>query len=154
MNSVKTNKGFSIIEIMIVLGIFSLIMGTGLFISTNSFENHYFISEEKLTASLLRAARSRALNNFNQSPHGLLISNNEFILFEGNNFNPENNDNENFPRNKSVEITSDFENENDETIVVFENLTGRASPDEGSIFLKNKTSSSTIRIFYEGRIEY
>ena len=152
--SKEDNKGFSIIEIVVVLGIISLLLVAGLFISADSFESYYFISEEKLVSSLLRTARSRAVNNLSGTSHGLFIGESEFVLFQGESFDYKSSTNEPFLRNKAVEISSDFEDEDRQSFVIFQNLTGRLISNEGTIYLTALRHSSTVEIESEGRINW
>src|SRR3989344_2972361 len=119
-------KGLTIIELLVVIGIFTIFLSGGLFLNTNSFRSYYFDAEEKMLVSLIRAARSRALGNINHVPHGVFVSAQSFILFQ---------------------VESTLSN----GAVVFENLSGIPNQ-TGEIRIFDGIRESIISVESEGRI--
>lgn len=77
------NKGLTLIEILVVIGIIILIFGAGSFINFSSY-NHTLINTEQSTlVSVLSKARSEAMNNVNHIQHGVHIDTDTYTLFEG-----------------------------------------------------------------------
>lgn len=138
-------KGFTLIELLVVMGIFTLFLSGGLFLSISSFNGYYFRAEEDLIGNLLRGARSRAISNINHTSHGVFISDQYFILFQGGNYEENSPTNEDFPRNKSIQVDSTLPNQT----IVFENLSGSPSQ-TGEIRLFDEQRESVITINPEG----
>jgi len=65
------NRGFTLIEIIISLGILGLIASLGLLISIDFLRGRSAHSEQETVVSLLERARSESLNNINQVRHGV-----------------------------------------------------------------------------------
>src|SRR3989344_3438743 len=140
-------KVLTIIELLVVIGIFTIFLSGGLFLNTNSFRSYYFDAEEKMLVSLIRAARSRALGNINHVPHGVFVSAQSFILFQGESYEENSPTNEDFPRNKSIQVESTLSN----GAVVFENLSGIPNQ-TGEIRIFDGIRESIISVESEGRI--
>src|SRR3989344_6051803 len=118
----RINKaGLTIIELLVVIGIFAIFLSGGLFLNIDSFKSYYFYAEEKMINSLLRVARNRAVSNINHVSHGLFISDNDLVLFRGENYDENSPFNEDFRRNESVQVENGFANQS----VIFENLSGK-----------------------------
>ena len=141
-------KGFTLIEILVVMGIFTIFLSGGLFLNTNSFRSYYFDAEEKMLVSLIRAARSRAISNINHTSHGVFVSAQSFVLFQGESYEGNSPTDEDFPRNKSIQIENTFT----KSTIIFENLTG--NPGQiGEIRIFDGQRESVIKIELEGRID-
>lgn len=141
-----SRRGFTLIEVLIVLSLFIFISSVGLFLSFDSLASQRFFSEQKILVSLLKVARNRAFNNVNQNSHGIFISEDYFIVFEGESFDPDSDTNEIFPRNSNLQI----EPQNSE--IVFENLSSRSSAEQ--IILTDQIRTVEIEIEKEGQIKY
>ena len=83
-NSGKLVRGFTLIEIIISIGILALIASLGLFISMDFFRNSSSRSENNIIVSLLEKARGQSLNNIDQIRHGVHFQTSplKYILFE------------------------------------------------------------------------
>src|SRR5437870_6082014 len=88
MISKNKNRGMTLIEIMVAIAILGIILSLGLIISFDSYRGYSFRSESSVVVSILERARSRALNNFYQSPHGVCYdsTNKNYVLFRGSSF--------------------------------------------------------------------
>jgi Tfp pilus assembly protein FimT len=80
-------KGFTLIEVFIVTGIISLILGLSAFIDLNSYRGDSFRSERGKLVTILQTARSESMNNINQHPHGVVIGPldhpNSYVSYDG-----------------------------------------------------------------------
>lgn len=143
---IRNQRGLTIIELLVVLGIFTIILSGGLFLSTDSFRSYYFDAEEKMLVSLIRGARSKAISNINYVSHGVFVSEQSFVLFQGESYEENSGTNEDFPRNKSIQIENTFTNDT----IVFENLTGKPRQ-TGEIRIFDGQRESVVKIELEGR---
>ena len=114
-------RGFTLIEILVVLGILAVIAGSGLAFTLDSYRGYLFRSEYTTVTHMLAKARSRAINNFNESAHGLKILGDQYVLFVGGDYATSDSDlQEIFPRNTALSVAGEDE-------IVFEQLTGNAN---------------------------
>lgn len=142
----QTNAGFTLIEILIVTAIVVILFGMGLFISFDFYRSFLSNSERDLLVGVLEKARNRAMNNINQSPHGVHIASSSYILFQGSVYAPASPSNEPITSNTAITKTGI-------TDVVFSQLSG--DPDTtGSITLQSSARTDVININDEGTIEW
>jgi len=114
----QKSGGFTLIEILVVIGILTLFAGIGLMFSFDSFRGYLTRSEQVMIVHMLAKARNRAMNNFDESAHGLKIEPGSLTLFAGSSFDVSDpHSRESFPRNKTLVLTGAEE-------IVFEQLTG------------------------------
>ena len=86
IQSVKSGAGFSLLEILIVLALFTVLGGMALVVSMDAYRSYAFSSEQDLLVSLLQKARSQSQNNIDQSAHGLSLAAGAYTLFEGSDY--------------------------------------------------------------------
>lgn len=151
--SLPAQTGFTLIEILVVVGMTVMIMSFGLFFDLDSFRQHSFQADRDTLISLLQHARSRAVSNIcygatciDGKPHGVRIENEQYIVFQGSSY---------ALRDQAFDTIL----EANEGIghsgleeVVFSQLTGEAT--SGDIILSDSmtTRTSTISISTEGQI--
>ncbi len=138
--------GFTLVEIIVVLGMVALIASVGIVMNLDAYRNYIFSTERDTLVAILQKARSRALNNMYQSPHGVHIEDSTYTLFRGASFNSGASTNETVFANSAVAKTGI----ND---IVFDQLSGNAAP-AGDITLSNSIRSSTISVNNEGKIDW
>ena len=147
LHNISINKGFTLFEVLIVLGLFVVLVSFGLFVSMDFYRGSSFRSERNTVVSILTKARNQSLNNVNEAPHGVFFPAGAYVLFQGPSY---------------ASRTTAF----DETItatptvtrsglseIVFSQLSGNANV-SGSIFMSNGTRTSTVLINYEGRMDW
>jgi prepilin-type N-terminal cleavage/methylation domain-containing protein len=83
-DSIPKHSGFTLIEILISIGILAVVAGLGLFVSFDVYRHSSFISDERILISVLQKARNQSLNNINQVRHGVhfATSPQSFVIFE------------------------------------------------------------------------
>ncbi len=85
-----TDRGFTLIEILVVMGMLAIVGGFGLIVSMDSFRNYSFKDERDVIVSALQKARSQSINNMcfgsncsDGKPHGVKILPGQYVIFQG-----------------------------------------------------------------------
>jgi prepilin-type N-terminal cleavage/methylation domain-containing protein len=83
-------RGFTLIEVVVVMALLGVIVMTGLLVDMQAYRSSGFRSDRELLVTLLARARSQAINNICTAsdctdgvPHGVHIEPGRFVLFEG-----------------------------------------------------------------------
>jgi len=154
------SKGFTLIEILVVVVIIGLILSMGLITSFDSYRGYTFRSERAVLVSTLEKARSHAINNVclgsgctTGKPHGVHIGPSEYVIFQGATYLTRDTAVDNvIARNSAIQITGPSE-------VIFDQLTGDLKPQlfptaeiEITITQDNRISTTTIN--NEGTINW
>lgn len=93
----------TLIEIMVVLGIFVVLISLGAVVDLNAFKSDTLQTEETKVVSLLEKARSRSMANLYQSSHGFCYVSPNYVIFHGRaTCLPVNNTDENIPANVNI----------------------------------------------------
>jgi len=143
----NSSEGFTLIEILISLGIFGFITGLGLFVSLDFYKSYTLNSERILLVSLLVNARNYSITNINESRHGIYLKTDEYVIFQGDSYASRNPIyDESFKVNSLITNTGLTE-------ILFDQLTGQPNV-TGNIMLSNGVKSSIIFIQNEGRITW
>lgn len=149
---VSSTRGFTLIEVLIVLTLITMIAGLSLFFNIDMYRGDSFRAERNILVVALQTARADALNNINQKKHGVAINPDGYagyVVFEGNDFaSSEVNTRKEIPASYGVELDASSPDE-----VVFSQLSGNANFD-GEIILIDplRNASATIAINHEGKI--
>ena len=139
-------KGFTIIELMLVIGISVIIFSIGLPVAFEFHQNYQLQAEGDKFISLLKTTRNSSMVNLNQFPHGVYRDNDNFITFEGNSFAARNqSQDQNFPRAKTISVSGPNE-------VIFSSLSGQTA---SSIFIFNNGAKFfNVYVNQEGQINW
>lgn len=139
--TVYTNKGFTLVEILVVIGLIGMVLTIGSLVNLNMFTRELSYSEVDTLVGVLQNARNRAMNNINAMPHGVHYEdgNASYVIFEGNTYDG---DGIEVPRpmeggevNTNVNITMDGD---EEFNIVFAQLSGEVNgSDTGTILIDN-----------------
>lgn len=156
MSKIHLNKGFTLIEIFVVISILMVIVAVSMFIDINSYRGDAFRSEVNLLGNTLQKARADALNNIDQNMHGVAIrpsGYDGYVIFEGNSYSDPARDtskDENVEASYIVSFSPASPSE-----ITFNQLSGDANFD-GNITLTDpeRNMSSVISINYEGKISW
>lgn len=140
----KNQKGITLIEIMVVIGILVVIISFGVIVDFSSFTSGTLQGEESKVVSLLERARSRAMANMYESVHGICYDQDEnsYILFRdtcGGAFT------ESISANSNMTIT--FPD------IIFEQLTGNIDSEE-TITITDGIKTEDIIINEQGTINW
>lgn len=143
-------KGFTMLEMLVVMGILALVGGFALFVSMETYRGSNFRSDRDLLVATLERARAQAMNNVcvgtctDGKPHGVHIQSDEYVLFQGSAYDVSDSTNSTFASNTNV-------TKNPATLdIVFSQLSGTTSAK--SITLSSGQGTSTISVESSGRI--
>ena len=140
-------NGFTLVEIVIVVAILAVVLGLGYFVGFDFYKNYALHSEKDILISVLRKARSQALNNVGATAHGVYIDDSSYTIFYGNSFvSRDSQYDENIRKAPGISLSGLNE-------VVFAPLTATSTA-SSTIVLNNNRNSFFIDINYEGRINW
>jgi len=149
--SSQGERGFTIIEILVVMAILVGFVGMGLFYTMDAYRGNLFRSESGMVINLLQKARNQSVNNINQIPHGVKFKTDEIVVFHGNSYVEGATENDVFERKAEVSITTTLPGD----LVIFDQLTGNVDPAETwEVTVQFGARSTTIEINNEGRINW
>ena len=123
LSQTQDSKGFTLIELIIVIAI--IVIVAGILVSPFSAfrRNQILKAETENVLSLINKARSQTLASKNDSNYGVYFTATSVVLFPGNTYDPNNQNNEVVDLNEAVTIeTIDLLGSVDE--VVFNRLIG------------------------------
>jgi prepilin-type N-terminal cleavage/methylation domain-containing protein len=149
-------NGFTLIEMMVVIGMTIFILTLGLFLSLDAYRGYQFRSERSVLLSTLERARSLSMSNVFETTHGVCFVEPNYIIFRGATCDASDPDNETIPSSPAISITG-ITTANP---VVFEQLTGRLVPqlspvsNEYAITLIHGSRSEIVSINNEGRMNW
>lgn len=113
----KSGAGFTLMEVIVVIGIMTLVLAAGLAYSFDAYRGYLFRSEYKNVQHIIAQARNRAVNNFYESQHGVEFLADKYVLFIGNTYDEDDDRNEEFPKSQAFSIIG-------VDAIVFEQLSG------------------------------
>lgn len=138
--------GFTLIELVVSIGILIIIFGLGAFVSMDTYRTQAFASEKTTLHTLLQKARSQAQHHVDGKAHGVYVTQSAYILFTGSSYAMRDTAKDiSFPATPSIRESGLSE-------IVFAPLTARvASP--GSMTLTDGVRSATFFVNDEGGID-
>lgn len=138
-------RGFTLFEILISLGILAVIVAAALPSLTNVYFGFQLTPERDNLIGVLRKAQSLAFTNQNQSPYGIYLLENQYVVFKGSSYATRDPAfDEKFAKPSGITISGLSE-------IVFTPLSG--VPDRtGAFDLTNGRQTLSIQINEEGTI--
>ena len=148
----RVNRGFTMVEILVVLTLFSVLAASALFVSMETYRGTSFRSDRDLLIAVFQRARAESMNNIcrgvgcmDGTPHGVkVLTDGTVVLFQGAQYVGDPNTDAVF--HLFAATTSDVAE------VVFAPLSGTTTP--ATIVLSGYDHSSTIIISPNGRISW
>ena len=139
------SRGFSLIEIVLVLSLCSLLAGWALFASFSSIGRTSLAGETETLVLVLQKARANAMSNIDAAPWGVCSTGTTYRLFSGPSYATRLSE-ETLPEQSSA---TDMDCASGG--LVFEQLSGQTHSTTVHIIFADKTKE--ILINHEGRIE-
>lgn len=151
LKTINSQKGFTLIELMVVIGIMSILFGLILFNmfrfqSTNSQQTNVDTLTSDMKAQQFKAMYGATQGGADSSDYGIYFYSDRYVLFKGSVFDPDN------ASNFTVELPDDLEIQNTtftNNTIVFEKLSGDLlgySPGADSLTVKALTINRDIVI--------
>lgn len=147
-DNIPSRAGFTLIEVLIVVGLIGLIATLGVLIGFDSITRSSLGGERDFLVSFIVGARARALANVDESPQGIYIDENSVILFEGSEYNPADPNNRISERNSSILISPN------PTEIVFEQLSANVTSGAGVFTLSSDEKTAEVDVNTVGRVEW
>ena len=147
------SKGFTVLEMLVVMGLLAIVSALGLFMSMDSYRGGSFRNERDTIVTALQTARSQAMNNIclgsgctDGKAHGVHFEIGKYIIFQGNAYSSSDPLNQTIASNDpNVVVTGPAD-------VIFSQLSGQVAA-AGTIAVSDQAGhSSTISINGEGQI--
>ncbi|MFH0890962.1 MAG: GspH/FimT family pseudopilin [Candidatus Liptonbacteria bacterium] len=82
----KRQPGFTLIELLLVVGITIILVGMALPVGLDFYNQYLLVANRDNLVQVLRKARSEAMANINQKPHGVAFLPNQYVLFQGDSY--------------------------------------------------------------------
>lgn len=154
----EEQQGFTLIEIIVVIGMFILLAGLTGLMGLDGYRGYSFRSERDNVVSILQKVRAQAMNNTcsggvcdGGEPHGVYFNGGQFTLFQGQ--TKDDAPSQNQVISSSYPISLSF-NPSGNTSVVFKQLSGDVASPVTITISDNFGHTSDISINGEGRISW
>jgi prepilin-type N-terminal cleavage/methylation domain-containing protein len=147
ISSAKYSRGFTFIELLVVLSLVAFLGAIGSVASLNMISRSSLANERDLLVSLLSTARTQALANIDETAHGVHIDVTSFTVFPGVVFDPSDIKNRSVPRSQALTVTGP-------TDIVFAQLSGNVLSGVGSILLEESGASESVLVNEAGGLEW
>ncbi len=142
----RSSKGFTILETVLVIGIMAIIFSIGVPITFDFYINYELTTERDNLVSIYQQARDSSMSGEGGLAHGVYLTNNGYVLFEGSSYADRLVERDIvFSRNDLIEVIGPTE-------TVFEALSGRTSLE--SFSLTNGEKTFNVEINTEGRVSW
>lgn len=144
---ILTNKqrGFTLVEIIVVMAIFSALAVMAAFFDSTFYRGNSFGTDYDVFVAVVQRVRAKAINNINESKHGVYIDSDKYVLFEGDDYGSAV-ATEEISRNENIAIAGASE-------IVFSQLSGDSNF-SGSVILSDGFRTATMLINDEGQINW
>src|SRR3989344_1363949 len=140
MTPYYNQRGMTLIEILLVVGILGLILAFGMTVNFSAFTTGTLQGEESKIVSALERARSHAMANMNQTTYGVCYNVGNYVIFQG----------DTCPGTGSELISANTNiAEHSGTVYptfVFDQLSGNEITSEDTIIIEDDIKTETITI--------
>lgn len=141
------HHGFTLLEVMMAIGILTIIFGAGLPTSIGLLRNYVLDADRDTLVTLLQRAQNEAFANLNQASHGVEITATSFVGYQGSSYASRDTTKDIvFPRSKLVTTAGDVE-------VNFSAIKAQVAAGK-TITLNNTIKTETVTVNPEGMIDW
>ncbi|HEY4526754.1 MAG TPA: type II secretion system protein [Candidatus Paceibacterota bacterium] len=146
-------RGFTLVEILVATGIVIMLLSAGLVFSMSDYRTSSFNREVQTVVTLLQTARSKAMHNINETPHGVALYPHDhpqaYVLFEGPSYG----------NGIVIDVIGQeyhiIESAESTSEIIFEQLSGSVTtPRDIAFFDEARGASTFISVNAEGRINW
>jgi len=142
----RSFEGFTILEVTLVIGILALIFSIGIPVTFNFYVDYQLVTERDNFIAIYQQARDAAMAGEGGTDHGVYVTNDGYVLFEGESYASRSTDQDlDITRSDLIEITGPTE-------VVFDALSGRTP--SASFSITNGRKIFSVDINTEGNINW
>ena len=141
-------RGFTLLELLLVLAMIALVFAIGGPISTSLFRQNNLQSAAETTAQFLSRAQLRATAVENDSPWGVALQNSQVVLFQGTSFA-----NRDSAWDEVFEFSSSLQNSGLAEII-FAKLSGEPSTTGQIVFTDTSGDSKTLTLNSAGVVDF
>lgn len=150
----KHSSGFTVIEIMLVIIVFSILLGlTALYSQTSQLRND-INSQTQMLASYMRLAQSNAGSGKNNEGSGIHFETNAYTLFEGNSYSSENTENFTIELPSTIQIENIALNESGNDLIFLPPNGETATYGTLNLSAPQIQKTLTITIYSLGNVSY
>ena len=145
-------RGFTMLEIMVVIGMVAIVGGFTLFVSMETFRGTNFYTDRNLLVAALQRARAQSMNNIcigtctDGQPHGVHIQPDAYVVFQGSVYDPVSSINQSFSSSGLISKSSVGD-------IIFSQLSGTTTATSTTIS-DQSGHSSAISISADGQISW
>jgi prepilin-type N-terminal cleavage/methylation domain-containing protein len=140
-------RGFTLIEVLLVIALLTIAAGATLIIGTDSIGRSTARSERDLVVTLLQTARAEAMANTDEVPHGLHVGSDAYFLFKGASYVSSDPTNRSYVKEDAVLVSGP-------TDIVFEQLSGSVTTGGGTLLFTDSGQTASTSVNAEGRIDW
>jgi len=145
--SIAGRAGFTLIEVLFVIGFFLTIATWGTLASVKHLQQATLLSDRDTLITLLWDARARALANLSEVSHGVHITDTAFVSFSGDVFDPRETPESMVPYGGTLSIRG-------ARTIIFEPVTGNAQGGNSTTTLSRDHEEASIEVNALGRIAW
>lgn len=145
--STADRTGFTLIEVLFVIGFFLTIATWGTLASVKHLQQATLLSDRDTLVTLLWDARVLALANLSEVPHGVHITDTAFISFSGDVFDPRETPENIVSHEHSLSVTG-------ARTIIFEPITGNAQEGSSTTTISKDHEEASIEVNALGRIAW
>lgn len=152
--SIKKRKGFTLIEILAVIGILGILFAVISSPIMSLYRKIIFQGAVENVITMLDEARKSTLSSYYSSQYGVHIASSTVTLFRGSSYSVSDPNNDVYELSNAVKITEiNITGGGDD--VIFERITGETAQDGNIVLtpLVGTLSSSTIVVYKSGLVE-
>jgi Tfp pilus assembly protein FimT len=143
----RFENGFTLIEILVIIGIIGILGTFGLIVSLDYYRSFAFRSERHIVVSMLQKARNQSMSNVNEQPHGVKFLADRYVIYQGASYNDRD------PDFDEEILTTPTVSHSGMDEVVFGQLKGNAVVTGTDLTLNGHYKHATITVNPEGQID-